>query len=275
MGDVIERHHTLEGVQSLLTDPTRSWEECASHNPEKDAWAVEGCTQEAGNGSWTQALDMSINGWVAGVPKLDTQATASIQTNMRPKPIWDVAGSECDVAAYLAGEPESMMDLVRTRRPSPVVRIGVDRCVAGRVPASRIESVGRQIVILVESLRLAGIPADVTVCAGVGSWGSKKTIDTRVCVQQANRPVDVARLAFWVAHPSALRRVFFGLWETESYNIRKTFEFGEQFGSGYGHVRQGHAKDDFDEWAPSPMSRDSDIQEWAAEVLRRRTGATV
>lgn len=255
------RRAKLAEVQTLILDNLQQLEkQNAASQKDGESWA--GCT-------WEKSVEYLTKGWKAGVAKLDVTPTAAMHEAMRPKPLWDVAGSEVDVASYLAGVPECMSEMVRTRRPSQVVKIGVDRSISAAVPASRIESLGRNILMLVEGLRLGGVPAEVWACESVS--GGMEVYDIGVCVQEPGRPVDVSVLAYWVAHPAALRRTIFALEELEPQHIRRTIGFGPE-GGGYGFPLHDYSKPDYDEWAPSPQKPDSEIEAWVQDVLTRRVG---
>lgn len=233
----------------------------SSHDGSQDDWA---------GATWDKSVKLMTNGWREGVPKLDVAARSKLAESLRPKPVWDVAGSDCDVAAYLAGVPECMGEIVRRRRPTPVVSIGVDRCASAYIRRDAIERVGQNVVVLVESLRLAGSAAEIWACQAVARSG--KTFDLRIRIQEAGRPIDISRMAYWLAHPAALRRSMFALEELEPAEVRKNFGFGGGHGYGYGQPVKDFAKDDFDEWAPGAQSGQQELDKWIAEVLGRRLG---
>ena len=254
------REYKMDEVATLLLDPAnKSKINGASQNPGHDSWA--GCTYE-------ESIKFLTHGWESGVAKLNVEPNTTLHEAMRPKPLWDVSGSEVDIGSYLAGEPECMTEMVRRKRPSQVVRIGVDKAINCNISKDRIHNMGRNVLILVESLRLAGIPAEIWVCQAVGGGGD--AFDVRVCVQEPGRPVDISRLAYWVAHPGSLRRTIFALEELEPQSIRDTIGFYES--GGYGYPMVNHAQSSFDEWAPSPQQNNSVIQQWVQDVLNRRAG---
>lgn len=268
-GNVDKRRWKLSEVQTMLLDNEvrlkADVERNASQDDSNNKWA---------GSTWDESMKMLLNGWKAGVDKLDVTPLTAIHEANRPMPVWDVAGSEVDMGAYLAGVPECMTETVRRKRPAPVVRIGVDKAISCACPAARIENMGRNILLLVEGLRLAGVPAEVWVCQAVmrSAWdgGGDNIYDLGICVQEPGRPIDVSTMAYWVGHPSALRRTIFGLEELEPDVVRKRYGF--QQGGGYGMPVRDHGKDEFEEWAPSPESSDSVITTWVQDVLQRRAG---
>lgn len=259
MGQTYTRAYRVDEVTSLLLDPANKKKINGASQNNTDGWS--GCSYE-------QSIKYLTDGWKAGVAKLAVEPNATIHEAMRPKQTWDVAGSEVDIGAFLAGEPECMNEMVRIKRPSPVVRIGVDKAIANDVSKDRIHNMGRNVLTLVESLRLAGIPTEIWVCQAVGGGGD--VMDVRVCVQEPGRPIDISRLAYWVAHPGALRRTIFALEELEPQNIRDTIGIYPM--GGYGFPMHNHAQKEFDEWAPSPGQPNHVIESWVQEVLNRRAG---
>jgi hypothetical protein len=219
--------------------------------------------------TWEESVDLLTNGWQEGVANLDTTPLYRMGEALRPTVTWDVAGSECDVASYLAGVPECMGETVRRRRPSPVVRIGIDLCAPAAVSADRIFHVGRNVVVLVESLRLAGVPAEIWACKGLDSStvAGQPRLDIRVRVQEASRPVDTSRVAYWAAHPAANRRTLWAMQEQQE-DLRSRYGFFQ--GHGYGRPVPNVAKADFDEWTPPRTATDEQVQAWVQDVLNRR-----
>lgn len=258
---IYKRRYTLAEVQTKLLDnlPKLKAMDEASQDDSNAAWA---------GADWEKSVKYLTEGWKAGVAKLDVQPVGALHEALRPKPEWDVSGSEVDMGAFLSGVPECMTEMVRRRRAAQVVRIGVDKAISCACPASRIEAMGRQILLLVEGLRLGGVPAEVWVQQMVG--GSGATYDLAVCVQEPGRPVDVSVLAYWVGHPAALRKTIFALEELEPMNVRESFGFKRR--GGYGMPMRGKGKDEFEEFAPSPEQPDETIKAWVQDVLGRRVG---
>jgi hypothetical protein len=247
-----------EVVQRVLSHPTDDVRSGARLSD--PSWA--GCT-------WEESVDYLTNGWQEGVANLDATPHYRMSEAMRPTVVWDVAGSECDVASYLSGVPECMGETVRRKRPSPVVRIGIDMCTPGGVSAERVFRVGRQVITLVESLRLAGVPAEIWACKGLQSsiYPGITPLDIRVRIQEPSRPIDTSRIAYWGGHPAANRRT---LWAVQEQYPELRGKFGFFHGSGYGRPVANFAKAEFDEWTPPRTVSDEDLQAWAEDVLNRR-----
>ena len=279
--EVFQRIWDIDSVYTHLLDAETSGEfeknHWSSHKGEGEGWGYE--DNWHGTKDFAENLQLIERGWEDGVTKLDTVPNAKMADSLRPEMLWDVVGSDVDIASYMGGNPECMGEMVRRKRPTPVVKIGVDRVASAGVDRSKIERVGRNVLLLVESLRLAGIPAEIWACEAVAGSRRKEggrydtdsvAYDLRVKVQDAGRHLDVSRMAYWMAHPSVLRRTFFALEELEPQHIRKCFGFD---GGHYGMPITNYAKSEFDEWAPGPNESEAHIQKWVEDVLTRRTNA--
>jgi hypothetical protein len=177
-------------------------------------------------------------------------------------------GSEPDVGAFLAGEELCMGDMRRVPVAKPVVTIGVDMSVSANVSAAQMMRVGQSVFAVVERLRAMGYPTAVDAVFAVKARNGDR-IELRLNVQTTDQPVHGGLLAFYVAHPSSLRRAMFALAETLPTHVRDTFRFHS--GGGYGSLDVGRSKADYDEWAPSAMTSEEGVAAWVADVIARRT----
>jgi hypothetical protein len=229
-----------------------------------DSWA---------GSSFDDAITMAERGYPKGALALKARLGmfAKVREAVRPRPAWDVAGSSVDVGRYLSGEPECMVEVVRGRRQSPVLRMSIERSASSDRSAEEIETVGASALAAVEALRTAGVPCEVWAVFTTTGPNSFRHYSTQVLVQEAGRPVDTDVLAFWTMHPAALRRVNFSIRENDSPQVRR--EFG--VGNNYGYpttLKSAGLGNDFDENVPS---RAHEVQGWLVDVLTRRIGVTI
>ena len=118
-------------------------------------------------------------------------------------PVWDVSGAEVDVAAYLAGTPECMIDFTPSGvTGKPVVSI-VTCMSLGWVSRQEVMAQGRAVCALVMAIQATGRSVEVWSdnvtgfqrSAGRGSaWRKAHTV--KVKVKGANDVLDPARLMF-------------------------------------------------------------------------------
>lgn len=266
---IVERYTIGEAIEragAATTSGISGQYDRTSRDPGHDIWG--GCTFE-------QSQELALNGYPQGAATLKHRVgtMAAIRHSMRPTPRWDTAGSAIDVGRFMSGEPENMIETIRTARPSPVVKINVERCVHGGTPTSEIEATGASVLFVVEAMRTAGIPAEIwasfTIRSGGGFGGADDTISAQVCIQRPGAPIDVDRLAYWLVHPGALRRTGFALWEHQPKRIRDKFRIKSHGGYGYPHQLP---MPEFDETAPAGRAAATD---WMVDVLARRVGITL
>jgi hypothetical protein len=188
------------------------------------------------NAGFEGALELARQGWPEGhshVKKVSVELFDRISSSIeRPYPVYDVEGSEIDVALYLDGEPECWQRMQERitegpgRRIIKVVYTVTSSCgVDGRVTLAK----GAAMVALVELLEFAGhgVQIDVMDC----SRGWQMHSELRVRVKESDQPVDVSRVAFALAHPAVQRRLFFSVAEQQPDDVQVAIGVG----SNYGH----------------------------------------
>jgi hypothetical protein len=199
---------------------------------------------------------------------------AAVRESKRPKATWQVSGSQVDTARFLAGEPESMIQVVRTNRQSPVVRILVERAQLGHISSREIVEAGAVVVLAVEALRTAGIPTEIWVSVtsaamhSSAQYGTKRVHSVLVRVQEASRPIDLDVLAFWLSSPAVQRRLAFSIRETESAANRA--EWG--VGNTYGRSTSYPAPQRWDEHVPAGAAN---VANWFRSIMTRRVGVEI
>jgi len=222
--------------------------------------------------TFEEAIQMSYEGYHKGTLKLQRKLgkLARIRTATRPRPRWGPEGSSVDIGRFMTGEPDDMVEVVRGQRPSPVIKIGIERAIAAATSTGDIEATGASVLAVVEALRTAGIPSEVWVTFTVDNYTMRNRniigVSHQVLIQQAGRPIDMDRLAFWTVHPAALRRFAFATYEHEPKNVRETMGFRRM--GGYGRPTQlSRHEHDFDEIVPA---REYEAKAWILDVIRRR-----
>jgi hypothetical protein len=233
-------------------------------------------------GSWfggglAESIRVMRDGWTEEVGRLVISPVLRSSEVSRPVKRRGVSGGLVDMGRFMAGRQDCMVQKVHGVNQRPLVRIGVDKTANWNVDIDLIAQCGRTVHTVVASLRARGFPTEVWACdagyaTGGGARGVGRTVlDARVLIQAANAPVHGARLAYWLAHPSVLRRAFFALYESMSREVVNLFGFYEGASGSYGAAVPGFAKADFSEWAPSPQEGVEATTKWAASVLGRRS----
>ncbi|QWF78884.1 DUF7192 family protein [Amycolatopsis sp. CA-230715] len=215
-------------MHPLKLPPLSEWQDfldAATTEPSIDNGASRRVDAEWQKASWDEALRLAVDGWP--VPLEDTHVTVG---ELRERaglthpvtmlePVWDTTGAEVDVGAYLAGVPECMVDAV----PRRVSRRG--KVVTFLVPAGYSHFIEHDVIIN-RGLALATLCAaiidaghSVEVWSGDAGFlelsGDKHRYSGVARVLAAGEPLDLGRLIFAVAHPSMLRRLWFGVWDAQ------------------------------------------------------------
>jgi hypothetical protein len=179
-----------------------------------------------GTANFQQALDLAGKGWAEGAAKA-AELRASIDhavhdvINARSSSYtFDVSGEFVDVGRYLSGEPECFgTDSQEAgNNVRPVVKLCVNIAASGAVSPESLVVRGAAIVAAIDILEALGRRVEVWACKGSESRkAGKAAYEIHVLVKRADQPLDVDRLAFAVAHPACLRRLFFSVMERRGY----------------------------------------------------------
>ena len=266
-----------------LDEAIRTASHCAldatAYDPDHDAWAggsIESALRWAREGRPDYVQDL----------RLDVGTTARIRSGTRPAPVYDAVGSDIDISRWISGHPEACIEMRRTVRPAPVLRIAVEIVVPGYTKQEEIRDQGRSVFIAIESLRTLGISSEIWVTASLKTQYSHHDTNAptwlsyQILVQEAGRPINVAVLAYWIIDPTALRRIVFSLMEHEDSATRRAYAIHK--GGGYGLCQSqsslisARLYDDFDEIAPrSPAFEPDQLRHWLRDLLMRRGGVEI
>ena len=171
--------------------------------------------------SFQDAYDLARDGWPEGeqhVKRLSLDLFDKVSNLIeRPYPVYDVEGSEIDVARYLDGEPECWQRMEERQTEGPgrrVYRLVFNCSVSGGVGQSVITARGAGAVALAELLEYAGHGVEI-VLAFRANHHHREHLDAFVPLKACEQPLDIPRLAFALAHPSTLRRFMFSAMEND------------------------------------------------------------
>lgn len=190
-----------------------------------------------GTDDYPEAERLFREGWEFGVQSLAPNIQAierSIQEQIPVRePYNDVVGSAVDVASYVAGIPESMLNYREEPRPTRSVEIVVNTAVSGGISADTIRARGSVIVALVLALDRLNIPVSIKLRSGnspssrQGGWYM-----TELLLKDEGAPLDLGRATFALAHPAMHRRIVFASREKEASWV--VSRFGYHANGSYG-----------------------------------------
>jgi hypothetical protein len=160
----------------------------------------------------TEAFTLAREGWSAELERTMRVAEEAVTKVERDYEMpsfvasYEVAGCEVDVARYLDGTPENMIDYPLT----PIVKAGkvITLCASisysGSIDESTIRRRGQTIAAL--ALALSRLGYSTEIYSEVHAKGySGKSVSVRTLVKGAQDALDAERIAYAVAHPSMLR----------------------------------------------------------------------
>lgn len=150
---------------------------------------------------------------------------------------YQCAGAEVDMGRYLSGEPECMLESepIRISRQGRAVRLAVNVSFVNSVGESVVRQRGAAVLALVDILSRAQHPLEIWACFVPASSDEHHRFVYSVCIQQANEPLDMGRVMYFLAHPTTFRRVGFSVMDTESPEIKRVYNVP----GGYGTFRGG------------------------------------
>jgi len=163
---------------------------------------------------WHGALKLAKEGWKEGTTRLSNDLAANFGRSDHKEPPWryDVAGHLPDVPRFLAGAPDPMMRHGQSKGRTPVIHIVVNISASCGISATEMANYGLAITALIDELEASGKRVELDVGATYSRLGRK-----RGCfgwkVKMASEPIDLADVAFSIAHPAAFRRFTFAMAE--------------------------------------------------------------
>ena len=222
-----------------------------------------------GTESFQEASELAFKGWSAGRKRLlESQKEINFAgscMSLDPAPFFDVAGDECNVARFLEGEPENMIEFQYEYSDKPankVQKITLDFCASGSTPKDVFPRVGACMLMIADALEGAGYRVEIDLSAISRTNGLR--YESRIQLKPADQPLDLNALAFWSMHPSAFRRFWFALYERDVPC--------ENFCSSYGSidpVSKNHDEEIVLHIMDSHFQDDARTFEFCNEVLSR------
>lgn len=191
--------------------------------------------------SFSVAANLALHGWDGAREPMDAvlgpvRERLRDLTELSPVRLWDVIGSEPDIDRYWLGEDEHMIDHVFIEQPrtSNVFTLLINGTYSHLVDTEKVLRRGAVIVGLIEAMAQVGAELEVWVENSVRNVAWRRaSVLTRV--HAAGSLLDMDALAFTIGHPSWLRRLAFGVWESASAHDRYAFGFGLHGSGSYGY----------------------------------------
>lgn len=216
LAEAATRRVELDSAASYITQRDSSW--CGGSWQDNLTHLREG---------WTEELDSAIE--ISESALTQVEKIAEMPAFL---PVYDVAGCDVDIARYLAGEPENMIEYPATMisRAGKVVTICANNGVAGGIAAEKFIRRGHAIVALIMALQEMGHSTELWVeCAHGGSSGL--IVSWRCMVKGANDVIDPARIMFAFANPGMVRTIGFAITHGAPSSHKRACGIGAAYGS--------------------------------------------
>lgn len=156
-----------------------------------------------------------------------TLATAE-RVGIKPsKPVNSVVGGSPNVARAMMGVPRDMRRTVFERRKVPGVTLVYDMSIPARYKAAEIERRGTRFLALGNVLRMSNIPVRLVASFAANDLTvDGDTVRFDVTIQDWGKALSIEKAAFYLAHPSFLRRICFALIETSPMVTKYSYGYG-------------------------------------------------
>lgn len=200
----------------------------------RDDASITGDLSFTGTHSYDEAHNKMLSGDDESYEKLmkiktETDKHYVKESKGRIKTYNHVIGYAPNVPNAIMGLPNSMINAERVPKKHKVVDIFVNRSRNALTGTSQIEYEGALILSFIDALERDGYR--VSLYAGKVSWNrlDSATHGFIVPIKRATEPLNIKKVAFYLIHPSFLRRIAFKIDETED-------NLDDITHSGYGSV---------------------------------------
>ncbi|AIG74394.1 Hypothetical protein AJAP_07405 [Amycolatopsis japonica] len=187
-----------------------------------------------------EARKLAAEGWIAEAELAMEVASEAVELVRRKhkltgfRPVWEVSGCEIDVARYLAGEPENMIDyeIVPTSRSGRVIVLCASVAYSTAVSPETIKKRGHGIAALTFALSALGFATELwaDMSFGDAKKGSKLFGRIRVQVKGVNDSLDPALIMFGFSHPAMLRALGLPVMHEMPSRFHRPIDIGGHYG---------------------------------------------
>lgn len=141
--------------------------------------------------------------------KIEAAGVSDVRTNIRKYVVRrelysSVVGAVPNVPAYLAGAPNSMVNIRMKKQRHTVVNVGYNSAVLAGVNADNIVKCGARLVSALMILEARGIKSNV-YCLDLDVL-ERQYVSYSIKIKSSGQKFDTLRMAYFLAHPSMNRR---------------------------------------------------------------------
>jgi hypothetical protein len=192
-------------------------------NANPPLWSIED-SKATGRGlewdlgvNWQGALKLVRTGWLEGARDMNV-ALAAMPTSRGPaiEMRYTERKGRLSVGRFMAGNPHCLRDKRKVYGDvaDKIVYMAVNICTSGGTDAQCIANYGAAVCAVIEQLEQSGkrVALSVHFITNYHNGGYNR-INVGWTVKRPQEPLDMATVAYSVAHPTALRRIAFALME--------------------------------------------------------------
>lgn len=229
-----------------------------------------------GTRSLTEAIELAYSGWPEGRRRIEVlrekiDISHLLPTSRAVQELYDVSGDEVNIDLFLSGEPEYMatMHMPELRHAGKIVRILVNRGVNWKTPIEQITRRGLAILVAIEALIMLGYSVELSLCTADESYSGKRR-ECTIPILHAGDPINLDSFAFFLMHPSLIRRIGFAVSETESYEMRRDFRYYSEGNYSYCKDPLSPAQHDLlISWEEGLLCKDCEVIPFTLKILNR------
>lgn len=215
------------GVDSFLSDLK------SKPTPVPTKWGSEDPNQEVswyGTESLAEAINQGEYGWVNGLNRIKALYSdlKPVVCELADRHIMRYAesGDEADIGRFVSNEPECMVDfdVIQVPATGRIVKLVAVINQSAGMNADQVFLRGAASVALADLIERSGLRSEIwAVCPGNVSDGKNWGADFRILLKAADQPLEMDRMAFWLASPSTFRRLFFRAFEQLPLDVFKKY----------------------------------------------------
>lgn len=192
--------------------------------------------------SFEEAVDLMKNGWTDMAEKMTQKlkATPDMELMHQMRTVVSVAGFQPIIPLYLAGVPQNMVSKQMVPIKQKVINVTKSVDYAGNVSADTIVEESIKAMQIIKKLESQGYRVNLYIA--LGSFRRGTEISCKVKIKNASEKLNVSKLAFPLAHPSMLRRLFLR-WIEVNPHVTRDFVRGYGCPATYEQLKKAFPND--------------------------------
>lgn len=161
--------------------------------------------------SYKEAIDLLQSGYLPAATKMASSIKLKNSTQQDYKSSrqsFSVVGGQASVPRYLQGIPTNMIDRKTTPAKQKVITLTKEISYSANVSSQTMEDEGIKALQIVQAIENQGMRVKLNILLCSDTRQNEK-ITIKVCIKKPDERISLSKIAFPIAHPSMLRRLFF------------------------------------------------------------------